>query len=78
MGVGCVLDLLAGTVHRAPSWMQSLGLEWTYRLMREPRRLWRRYLRDDLPMFWRLGFMALDQQRSLSPRVSETADGGLA
>jgi UDP-N-acetyl-D-mannosaminuronic acid transferase (WecB/TagA/CpsF family) len=58
--------------------MQSLGLEWTYRLMREPRRLWRRYLRDDLPLFWRLWFMALDQQRAPTARVSETADGGLA
>jgi N-acetylglucosaminyldiphosphoundecaprenol N-acetyl-beta-D-mannosaminyltransferase len=78
MGVGCVLDLLAGTVHRAPAWMQSLGFEWTYRLMREPRRLWRRYLRDDLPHFWRLWFMALDQQRPLDRGVGGTADGGLA
>jgi len=78
MGVGCVLDLLAGTAHRAPAWMQSLGFEWSYRLMREPRRLWRRYLRDDLPHFWRLWFMALDQQRALNRSVGETADGGLA
>lgn len=78
MGVGCVLDLLAGTVHRAPSWMQSLGFEWSYRLMCEPRRLWRRYLRDDLPHFWRLWFMALDQQRTLDRNVSGAPDGGLA
>jgi len=77
MGVGCVLDLLAGTVHRAPAWMQSLGFEWSYRLMREPRRLWRRYLRDDLPHFWRLWLMAQDQQRALSRSVNGTADGGL-
>jgi N-acetylglucosaminyldiphosphoundecaprenol N-acetyl-beta-D-mannosaminyltransferase len=75
MGVGCVLDLMAGTVHRAPAWMQSLGFEWSYRLMREPRRLWRRYLRDDLPHFWRLWFMAMDQQR---PLRNGTADGGPA
>jgi N-acetylglucosaminyldiphosphoundecaprenol N-acetyl-beta-D-mannosaminyltransferase len=54
MGVGCVLDLLAGTATRAPSWMQSAGLEWAYRLSREPGRLWRRYLLKDLPMFGRL------------------------
>jgi len=77
MGVGCVLDLLAGTVHRAPAWMQSLGFEWSYRLMREPRRLWRRYLRHDLPHFCRLWFMALDQQRALSRGVDRMADGGL-
>jgi N-acetylglucosaminyldiphosphoundecaprenol N-acetyl-beta-D-mannosaminyltransferase len=78
MGVGCVLDLMAGTVHRAPSWMQSLGFEWSYRLMCEPRRLWRRYLRDDLPHLWRLWLMALDQQRALNRGVDGTADGGLA
>jgi N-acetylglucosaminyldiphosphoundecaprenol N-acetyl-beta-D-mannosaminyltransferase len=54
MGVGCVFDLLAGTTNRAPSWMQSTGLEWAYRLVREPRRLWRRYLLNDLPLFARL------------------------
>jgi N-acetylglucosaminyldiphosphoundecaprenol N-acetyl-beta-D-mannosaminyltransferase len=54
MGVGCVLDLLAGAVSRAPLWMQRAGLEWTFRLSREPHRLWRRYLVNDVPMFARL------------------------
>lgn len=54
MGVGCVLDLLAGTVSRAPLWMQRSGLEWAYRLTHEPQRLWRRYLVNDLPMLARL------------------------
>jgi N-acetylglucosaminyldiphosphoundecaprenol N-acetyl-beta-D-mannosaminyltransferase len=54
MGVGCVFDLLAGNNNRAPSWMQAVGLEWAYRLVREPRRLWRRYLLNDLPLFARL------------------------
>jgi N-acetylglucosaminyldiphosphoundecaprenol N-acetyl-beta-D-mannosaminyltransferase len=46
MGVGCSLDLIAGTHVRAPSWMQRVGLEWSYRMAREPRRLARRYVRD--------------------------------
>ncbi|SRR5579884_2048468 len=50
MGVGCVLDLLAGTARRAPRWMQHTGLEWSYRLIQEPGRLWRRYILDDMPM----------------------------
>jgi N-acetylglucosaminyldiphosphoundecaprenol N-acetyl-beta-D-mannosaminyltransferase len=54
MGVGCVFDLLAGVSSRAPRWMQAAGLEWAYRLVREPRRLWRRYIVDDLPLFGRL------------------------
>jgi N-acetylglucosaminyldiphosphoundecaprenol N-acetyl-beta-D-mannosaminyltransferase len=48
MGVGGSLDYIAGVVPRAPAWMRGLGLEWLYRLRREPRR-WRRMLR--LPRF---------------------------
>jgi len=46
-GVGAAFDLHAGIVAQAPPWMQRSGLEWTYRLGREPRRLWRRYLRNN-------------------------------
>ncbi|MDT0353779.1 WecB/TagA/CpsF family glycosyltransferase [Pseudonocardia charpentierae] len=46
-GVGAAFDLHAGTIPQAPRWMQRSGLEWTYRLGREPRRLWRRYLRNN-------------------------------
>jgi N-acetylglucosaminyldiphosphoundecaprenol N-acetyl-beta-D-mannosaminyltransferase len=44
VGVGAVFDWVAGNVEQAPSWVQRAGLEWLYRLYREPRRLWRRYL----------------------------------
>jgi N-acetylglucosaminyldiphosphoundecaprenol N-acetyl-beta-D-mannosaminyltransferase len=44
-GVGAAFDFHAGIVPQAPSWMQRVGLEWSYRLAREPRRLWRRYAR---------------------------------
>jgi N-acetylglucosaminyldiphosphoundecaprenol N-acetyl-beta-D-mannosaminyltransferase len=42
--IGAVFDFFAGTVPRAPGWMISLGLEWLYRLLCEPARMWRRYL----------------------------------
>lgn len=42
--IGAVFDFYAGTVQRAPAWMISVGMEWFYRLIREPRRMWRRYL----------------------------------
>jgi N-acetylglucosaminyldiphosphoundecaprenol N-acetyl-beta-D-mannosaminyltransferase len=45
VGVGAAFDFHAGLVSQAPPWMQRNGLEWTYRLYREPRRLWRRYAR---------------------------------
>lgn len=44
IGVGAAFDYHAGTLKRAPLWMQRSGLEWLYRLAKEPRRLWRRYL----------------------------------
>ena len=45
VGVGAAFDFHAGLVPQAPPWVQDAGLEWAYRLYREPRRLWRRYLR---------------------------------
>jgi N-acetylglucosaminyldiphosphoundecaprenol N-acetyl-beta-D-mannosaminyltransferase len=45
VGVGAAFDFHAGLVPQAPSWMQSSGLEWAFRLAQEPRRLWKRYLR---------------------------------
>jgi N-acetylglucosaminyldiphosphoundecaprenol N-acetyl-beta-D-mannosaminyltransferase len=66
MGVGCTLDLLAGTTSRAPEWMQAAGLEWAYRLVREPRRLWRRYLVNDLPLLCRLLFSSARASRAES------------
>lgn len=44
MGVGGSFDVIAGKVKRAPVWMQKYGLEWFYRFMQEPKRMWKRYL----------------------------------
>jgi N-acetylglucosaminyldiphosphoundecaprenol N-acetyl-beta-D-mannosaminyltransferase len=44
MGVGGTFDVVAGKVKRAPQWMQDSGLEWFYRVIQEPRRMWKRYL----------------------------------
>jgi N-acetylglucosaminyldiphosphoundecaprenol N-acetyl-beta-D-mannosaminyltransferase len=49
IGVGCSLDVAAGALTRAPWRWQRFGLEWLYRLWKEPARLWRRYLLRDLP-----------------------------
>jgi N-acetylglucosaminyldiphosphoundecaprenol N-acetyl-beta-D-mannosaminyltransferase len=47
LGVGAAFDIHAGTLRQAPRWMQRSGLEWAYRLYREPRRLWRRYFSNN-------------------------------
>lgn len=44
MGVGGSFDVIAGKTKRAPSWMQKVGLEWFYRFIQEPKRMWKRYL----------------------------------
>lgn len=44
MGVGGSFDVVAGFVKRAPAWMQKSGLEWLYRFIQEPKRMWKRYL----------------------------------
>lgn len=63
LAIGATIDFEAGRVPRAPGWMRHAGLEWAYRLMREPRRLWRRYLVEGPPFLWlvlrqRLGLYA--------------------
>lgn len=54
LGVGISLSFFAGKQRRAPAWMQRLGLEWVHRLAQEPRRLFRRYVVEDLPFAFRL------------------------
>ena len=52
MGVGGTFDVAVGKVKRAPPWMQKSGLEWFYRFLQEPRRMFRRYFIDDMAFLW--------------------------
>jgi len=52
MGVGGSFDVISGKVKRAPLWMQNYGLEWFFRVLQEPRRLWKRYLETNLKFLW--------------------------
>ncbi|WP_425003640.1 WecB/TagA/CpsF family glycosyltransferase [Mycolicibacterium sp. S3B2] len=54
LGVGAAFDFHAGLMPQAPNWMQRSGLEWAYRLGKEPRRLWRRYLRNNPAFLMRI------------------------
>ena len=51
IGVGAGFDYLAGYIKRAPGWMQNLSLEWLYRLMQDPKRLWKRYVTTNIKFF---------------------------
>jgi N-acetylglucosaminyldiphosphoundecaprenol N-acetyl-beta-D-mannosaminyltransferase len=52
VGVGAAFDLLSGNLREAPDWMKRSGLQWLYRLIREPKRLWRRYLINNPRFMW--------------------------
>ena len=52
--IGAVFDFFAGTVERAPIWWQEHGLEWLYRLMKEPKRMWRRYIIGNALFLWNI------------------------
>ena len=54
MGVGGSFDVIAGKVKRAPLWMQKIGLEWFYRVIQEPKRMWKRYLIGNTKFIWLL------------------------
>lgn len=54
VGVGGSFSFVAGEISRAPLWMQHGGLEWLWRLLKQPRHLWKRYLVDDIPFFYLL------------------------
>lgn len=52
MGVGGSFDVVAGVTKRAPLWMQKIGMEWFYRLIQEPTRMWKRYLVGNTKFMW--------------------------
>jgi N-acetylglucosaminyldiphosphoundecaprenol N-acetyl-beta-D-mannosaminyltransferase len=67
MGVGGTFDVVAGKVKRAPLWMQKYGLEWFYRVIQEPGRMWRRYLTTNLIFSWMLILAKIRQILGLCP-----------
>jgi N-acetylglucosaminyldiphosphoundecaprenol N-acetyl-beta-D-mannosaminyltransferase len=67
IGVGAAFDFLSGSTKRAPLWMQRSGLEWLFRLLTEPRRLWRRYA-TIVPAFIFLSMRQLITAKWLRPR----------
>ncbi len=54
LGLGAFFDFYAGVVARSPLWMRKLRIEWVYRLLQEPRRLWKRYILGNAVFFWHI------------------------
>ena len=55
VGVGAVFDFLSGEKSMAPRWVQAIGMEWFFRLVIEPRRLWKRYASTNIRFIWHFG-----------------------
>ena len=70
IGVGGSFEMAAGLVRRAPVWMQNAGLEWAYRFLQEPTRLWQRYFVRDLPFLLVLVCRVLAERRASAAAVS--------
>jgi N-acetylglucosaminyldiphosphoundecaprenol N-acetyl-beta-D-mannosaminyltransferase len=70
VSVGAAFDFHAGRVRQAPRWVQRAGLEWLFRLSQEPRRLWRRYARNN-PMFVWLALLQLAGLRKFTVNAAE-------
>jgi len=67
IGVGGSFDVLAGFIRRAPRWVQTAGLEWLWRLMMEPRKLWKRYLTTNFEFIWLAGREIVARRLGLAP-----------
>ena len=73
VGIGAAFDFLAGTKPQAPRWMMHIGMEWFFRLVTEPRRMWKRYLKHN-PRFILLFALQLLFARFGRPRSADNGD----
>jgi N-acetylglucosaminyldiphosphoundecaprenol N-acetyl-beta-D-mannosaminyltransferase len=69
IGVGAAFDFLAGTKPQAPRWMMRIGMEWFFRLATEPRRLWKRYLKQN-PRYVVFFILQLLRWKSAQPQAA--------
>jgi len=84
IGVGGSFDVLAGFIKRAPRWFQAMGLEWLWRLLMEPRKLWKRYLITNSEFIWlasreivarRRGRLPSSQLTRVEERLTRAGEG---
>ena len=64
MALGATIDFEAGNVKRAPEWVQKIAMEWFYRFLMEPRRMFKRYFVDDVKFFWYLLMQMIGRYRN--------------
>jgi N-acetylglucosaminyldiphosphoundecaprenol N-acetyl-beta-D-mannosaminyltransferase len=72
MGVGGSFDVLAGEVRRAPQWLRNAGMEWFWRLLMEPRKMWKRYLLTNSEFLWVGGREVVGRRLGAAPHAGAT------
>ncbi len=75
MGVGGLFDFYSGRIRRAPPWMREIGMEWVYRLLQEPRRMWRRYIIGNPVFLYRVWLQKRRPERFDSPPDDDRRSG---
>ena len=65
-GVGAAYDFHTGRIQDAPQWVKTIGMQWLHRLMQDPRRLWKRYLRNNPAFLWHIA-LQLSGLRQYTP-----------
>ena len=71
IGVGGLFDFVSGRIRRAPTWMRDSGLEWIYRLLQEPSRMWQRYLVGNFTFLGRIVLQRLKLRKVANDAISE-------
>ena len=69
VGVGAAFDYHTGRIKDSPDWVKRAGMQWLHRLLQDPRRLWRRYLRNNPAFLWKVSLQML-RHRSVARRAS--------
>lgn len=69
-GVGAAYDFHTGRIKDAPQWIKSIGMQWFHRLLQDPRRLWRRYLRNNPAFLWHIALQFSRPEPGPEPRTS--------
>jgi N-acetylglucosaminyldiphosphoundecaprenol N-acetyl-beta-D-mannosaminyltransferase len=68
-GVGAAFDFHTGRIQDSPDWIKRAGLQWLHRLVQDPRRLWKRYLRSNTAFVWHLTLQKLGMEKAMQPPV---------
>ncbi len=72
VGVGAAFDYHTGRISDSPSWIKRAGLQWLHRLLQDPRRLWKRYLRNNPVFLWKISMQLLRQRHVARSRRAST------